>query len=70
VVAAPVTILVLHTRAGLTWVVLLAFALLALAVAAGRAALGRDPRPEKMQYDALPPRRPWVIIARAPAAGR
>ena len=47
-VAAPVTILVLYTRARLTWVVLLAFALLGVAVAAGRAALGRDPGPGKM----------------------
>ena len=34
VVAAPVTILVLYTRAGLTWVVLLAMVLLGVAVAA------------------------------------
>jgi diacylglycerol kinase family enzyme len=62
-VAAPVTILVLYTRASLTWVVLLAFALLGVAVAAGRAALGRDPGPGKMhEYDAPPPRRPYVIM--------
>jgi diacylglycerol kinase family enzyme len=62
-VAAPVTILVLYTRARLTWVVLLAFALLGVAVAAGRAALGRDPGPGKMhEYDAPPPRRPYVIM--------
>jgi diacylglycerol kinase family enzyme len=62
-VAAPVTILVLYTRARLTWVVLLAFALLGVAVAAGRAALGRDPAPGKMhEYDAPPPRRPYVIM--------
>ena len=63
VVAAPVTILVLYTRARLTWVVLLAFALLGVAVAAGRAALGRDPGPGKMQeHDAPPPRRPFLIM--------
>jgi diacylglycerol kinase family enzyme len=63
VVAAPVTILVLYTRARLTWVVLLAFALLGVAVAAGRAALARDPGPGKMQeYDAPPPRRPFLIM--------
>jgi diacylglycerol kinase family enzyme len=62
-VAAPVTILVLYTRARLTWVVLLAFALLGMAVAAGRAALGRDPGPGRMhEYDAPPPRRPYVIM--------
>jgi diacylglycerol kinase family enzyme len=63
VVAAPVTILVLYTRARLTWVVLLAFALLGVAVAAGRAALRRDPGPGKMpEHDAPPPRRPYVIM--------
>jgi diacylglycerol kinase family enzyme len=63
VVAAPVTILVMYTRARLTWVVLLAFALLGVAVAAGRAALRRDPGPGKMhEYDAPPPSRPYVIM--------
>jgi diacylglycerol kinase family enzyme len=63
VVAAPVTILVMYTKARLTWVVLLAFALLGVAVAAGRAALRRDPGPGKMhEYDAPPPRRPYVIM--------
>jgi diacylglycerol kinase family enzyme len=62
-VAAPVTVLVLYTGARLTWVVLLAFALLALAVAAGRAALSRDAGPEKMhEYDAPRPRRPYLIM--------
>jgi diacylglycerol kinase family enzyme len=62
-VAAPLTILVLYTRARLTWVVLLAFALLGLAVTAGRAALGRDPGPGKMdEHDAPPPRRPYLIM--------
>jgi diacylglycerol kinase family enzyme len=63
VVAAPATILVLYTRAGLTWVVLLALVLLGVAVAAGRAALGRDPGPGKMhEYEAPPPRRPFLIM--------
>ena len=62
-VAAPVTILVLYTRARLTWVVLLAFALLGLAVAAVRAALRRDPGPGRMrEHDAPTPRRPFVIM--------
>jgi diacylglycerol kinase family enzyme len=62
-VAAPLTVLVLYIRARLTWVVLLALGLLALAVAAGRAALRRDPTPEKMhEYDAPPPRRPYLIM--------
>src|SRR4029453_17723991 len=62
-VAAPLTVLVLYTRARLTWVVLLAFGLLALAVAAGRAALRRDAIPERMQEHGVPaPRRPFLIM--------
>jgi len=62
-VAAPLTILVLYTRARLTWVVLLALALLGMAVAAGRAALGRDPGPGKLhEHDAPPPKRPYLIM--------
>ncbi|HEX4907068.1 MAG TPA: diacylglycerol kinase family protein [Actinomycetes bacterium] len=62
-VAAPLTVLVLYTRARLTWVVLVALGLVALAVAAGRAALRRDPTPEKMrEHDAPPPRRPFLIM--------
>jgi diacylglycerol kinase family enzyme len=62
-VAAPVTVLVLYSRARLTWVVLVAFALLGVAGAAGRAALGRDPGPGKMpESDAPPPRRPYLIM--------
>jgi len=62
-VAAPLTVLVLYTRARLTWVVLVALGLLALAVAAGRAALRRDAIPERMQeYDVAPPRRPFLIM--------
>ena len=62
-VAAPVIVLIMYTRARLTWVVLLAFALLALAVAAGRAALGRDAGPAKMrEYDAPSPERPYLIM--------
>jgi diacylglycerol kinase family enzyme len=62
-VAAPLTVLVLYTRARLTWVVLLAVGLLVLAVAAGRAALGRDAIPERMrEHDVPPPRRPFLIM--------
>jgi diacylglycerol kinase family enzyme len=62
-VTAPVTVLILYTRARLTWVVLLALGLLALGVAAGRAALRRDAIPERMQeYDVAPPRRPFLIM--------
>jgi diacylglycerol kinase family enzyme len=62
-VAAPLTVLVLYTRARLTWVVLLALGLLALAVAAGRAALRRDAIPERMpEYQVPPPRRPYLIM--------
>jgi diacylglycerol kinase family enzyme len=61
--AAPLTILVLYTRARLTWVVLLSFGLLALGVAAGRAALRRDAIPERMrEHDVSPPRRPSLIM--------
>jgi diacylglycerol kinase family enzyme len=62
-VAAPLTVLVLYTRARLTWVVLVALGLLALAVAAGRAALRRDAIPERMpEHDVAPPRRPYLIM--------
>jgi diacylglycerol kinase family enzyme len=62
-VAAPLTVLVLYTSARLTWVVLLALGLLALAVAAGRAALRRDAIPERLpEYDVPPPRRPYLIM--------
>src|SRR5215216_2823586 len=62
-VAAPLTVLLLYTRARLTWVVLLAFGLLALALAAGRAALRRDAIPERMQEHGVPaPRRPFLIM--------
>jgi hypothetical protein len=62
-VVAPLVVLVLYTRRGLLWVVLVALGLLALAVAAGRAALRRDAIPERMrEYDAAPPRRPYLIM--------
>jgi diacylglycerol kinase family enzyme len=62
-VAAPLTVLFLYTRARLTWVVLVALGLLALAVAAGRAALAREAIPEKPpEYDVPPPRRPYLIM--------
>jgi diacylglycerol kinase family enzyme len=62
-VAAPLTVLILYASARLTWVVLLALGLLALAVAAGRAALRRDAIPERMrEHDVAPPRRPYLIM--------
>ena len=62
-VAAPLTVLILYTSARLTWVVLLALGLLALAMAAGRAALRRDAIPERLpEYDVPPPRRPYLIM--------
>jgi diacylglycerol kinase family enzyme len=62
-VAAPLTVLVLYRNARLLWVVLLALGLLALGVAAGRAALRRDAIPERMpQRDVPPPRRPFLIM--------
>ena len=62
-VAAPLTVLILYRSARLTWVVLVALALLALAVAAGRGALRRDAIPEKPpEYDVPPPRRPYLIM--------
>jgi diacylglycerol kinase family enzyme len=61
--AAPLTVLILYTSARLTWVVLLALGLLALAMAAGRAALRRDAIPERLpEYDVPPPRRPYLIM--------
>src|SRR5512132_338314 len=63
VVLAPLVVLVLYTSRGLLWVVLVALGLLAVAVAAGRAALRGDPAPEKMrEYDAPPPKRPYLIM--------
>jgi diacylglycerol kinase family enzyme len=62
-VAAPLTVLVLYRRERLLWVVLVAVALVALAVAAGRAALRRDAIPERMrEYQVPPPRRPFLIM--------
>jgi diacylglycerol kinase family enzyme len=62
-VAAPIYVLVLYTRHRLTWVVLLALGLGALAVAAGRAALRRDAIPERMgEHQVPPPRRPFLIM--------
>jgi diacylglycerol kinase family enzyme len=62
-VAAPLCVLLLYTRARLLWVVLVALGLLALGVAAGRAALRRDAIPERMrEYDVPPPRRPYLIM--------
>jgi diacylglycerol kinase family enzyme len=60
---APLVVLVLYTSRGLLWVVLVALGLLALAVAAGRAALRREVIPERpAEYDAPPPQRPFLIM--------
>jgi diacylglycerol kinase family enzyme len=62
-VLAPLVVLVLYTSRGLLWVVLVALGLLALAVAAGRAALRRDAIPERMrEHQVPPPRRPYLIM--------
>ncbi len=62
-VLVAVAVLILYTSNDLVWVVLAAFALLALAVALGRAALRRDPSPGEMPgYDAPSPRRPYLIM--------
>jgi hypothetical protein len=62
-VLAPLVVLILYTSRDLLWVLLVALALLAGAVAAGRAALGRDPTPEKMrEHDVPPPSRPYLIM--------
>ena len=62
-VVAALVVLILYTSRDLLWVVLVAFALLGVAVALGRAALRRDPGPGKMrEYDAPPPRRPYLIM--------
>jgi diacylglycerol kinase family enzyme len=62
-VLAPLVVLVLYTGRGLLWVVLVALGCLALAVAAGRAALRRDAIPERMrEHQVPPPRRPYVIM--------
>ena len=62
-VLAPLVVLVLYTSRGLLWVVLVAIGLLGVAVAAGRAALARDPGPGKMpEVDAPPPKQPYLIM--------
>jgi diacylglycerol kinase family enzyme len=62
-VLAPLVVLVLYTSRGLLWVVLVALGLLALAVAAGRAALRRDAIPERMREHQVPlSRRPFLIM--------
>jgi diacylglycerol kinase family enzyme len=62
-VLVAIAVLILYTSRELIWVVLVAFALQALAVALGRAALRRDPGPGEMrEYDAPSPRRPYLIM--------
>jgi diacylglycerol kinase family enzyme len=62
-VLAPLVVLVLFMSRGLLWVVLVAFGLLVVAVAAGRAALAGEAVPERMrEHDVPPPRRPYLIM--------
>jgi diacylglycerol kinase family enzyme len=62
-VLAPLVVLVTYTSRGLVWVVLVALGLLALGVAAGRAALARDAIPERMrEHQVPPPKRPHLIM--------
>ena len=62
-VLAPLVVLVTYTSRGLLWVVLVAYVLLVLAVAAGRAALRGDPAPERMrEHEVPPPKRPYLIM--------
>ena len=63
--------LVAYTGARLTWGRAVALGLLALAVAAGRAALGRDPTPEPMaEHDTPAPKRPYLIMNPRSGGGR
>jgi diacylglycerol kinase family enzyme len=60
---SALVVLILYTSRGLLWVVLVGFALQGVAVALGRAALRRDPGLGPMrEYDAPPPRRPYLIM--------
>jgi diacylglycerol kinase family enzyme len=62
-VAAPLGVLALYTSHRQVRFVVLSFGLLALAVAAGRAALRRDAIPERLrEHDAAPPRQPFLIM--------
>jgi diacylglycerol kinase family enzyme len=62
-VAVPLGLLALYTSHRQVRYVLLSLGLLALAVAAARAALRRDAIPEKPpEYDVPPPRRPYLIM--------
>ncbi|MCY1136872.1 diacylglycerol kinase family protein [Actinoplanes sp. Pm04-4] len=61
VVLAPLTVAVLFARADLVWAVVLFGLLWAGAVAAGRRALHVDAR-EPLEWEASPPRRPYLIM--------
>jgi diacylglycerol kinase family enzyme len=62
-VAAPLAVLVLYVLANLALVVLGSLALWAGAVAAGRAALSKDPGLERMpEYEVPRPKRPFLIM--------
>jgi diacylglycerol kinase family enzyme len=70
-VAAPLAVLVLYILAHLTLVVLGSLALWAGAVAAGRAALSKDPGPGRMpEYEVPPPKRPFLIMNPRSGGGR
>ncbi|HEX8861537.1 MAG TPA: diacylglycerol kinase family protein [Actinomycetes bacterium] len=63
VVLVPAVLLSLYVLAQLTWLVLLTLGLCAVAVVAGRAALSRDVTPKRMpEYEATPPKRPFLIM--------
>jgi diacylglycerol kinase family enzyme len=62
-VLAPLGVLVLYTSRGLLWVVVVALGLVAVAVAAGRAALAGEVVPEQMpEHQVPPPQRPFLIM--------
>ena len=62
-VAVPLGLLILYTRHRQVRYVLLSFGLLALGVAAARAALRRDAIPERMrEHQVPPPQRPFLIM--------
>ncbi|MFH8802014.1 diacylglycerol/lipid kinase family protein [Streptomyces sp. NPDC017936] len=61
-VAAPVTVLVLYSLAGLLWVVLVSLALWALAVSAGRAALADGSAPGMPERSVGRAARPFLIM--------
>jgi diacylglycerol kinase family enzyme len=70
-VAAPLAVLALYTSHRQLRFVVLSFGLLALAVAAGRAALRRDAIPERpREHDVPAPRRPFLIMNSRSGGGK